>query len=73
MWRDNYFSAFGPVVERSTKDPFIDRSPVDIINNGDAHGLPWITGMVSEEGLFPVAGITNKLIFILIRSFKHYF
>lgn len=52
----NEFSPFGPVVEKSAKDAFIDRSPIEIISSGDAHDLPWITGVVSEEGLYPVAG-----------------
>lgn len=44
------------MVEKFAEDPFIDRSPMEIINSGDAHDLPWITGVVSEEGIYPVAG-----------------
>jgi len=39
--------------------PFIDKTPVEIVNNGDVQDIPWITGVTSEEGLYPVAGKTN--------------
>ncbi|KAL6428890.1 hypothetical protein ACFW04_008014 [Cataglyphis niger] len=52
----NPFTPFGPVSEKVSDDaPFIDRTPVEIINSGDVHDVPWITGVTSEEGLYPVA------------------
>lgn len=48
---------FGPVVEKSSINAFIDRSPREIIESGDIYDAPWITGVVSEEGLLPVAGL----------------
>ncbi|XP_001603114.1 venom carboxylesterase-6 [Nasonia vitripennis] len=54
-WRLNPFTPFGPVAERDAVNPFIDRSPIEIINSGDVQDLPWVTGITSEEGLYPVA------------------
>ncbi|XP_058800337.1 carboxylic ester hydrolase-like [Phymastichus coffea] len=54
-WIYNPYTPFGPVVEKSNKDYFINRSPIDIITSGDVQDLPWFTGVVSEEGLYPVA------------------
>ncbi|XP_011312775.1 venom carboxylesterase-6 [Fopius arisanus] len=51
---------FGPVVEQSSSSPFLDRTPVEIIRSGDAADLPWISTVVSEEGLFPVAEFIEK-------------
>lgn len=52
----NPFAPFGPVIEKCGGEfTFIDRSPIDIITSGDAEDVPWITGNVSEEGLFPAA------------------
>ncbi|GAB1859690.1 Carboxylic ester hydrolase [Camponotus japonicus] len=47
---------FGPVVEKVGSDtPFIDKTPVEIVNNGDVQDLPWVTSVVSQEGLYPIA------------------
>ncbi|XP_077272626.1 venom carboxylesterase-6-like [Temnothorax americanus] len=52
----NPFTPFGPVTERfGDETPFIDRTPIEIINSGDVQDLPWVTGVTSEEGLYPVA------------------
>ncbi|XP_014220888.1 venom carboxylesterase-6-like [Trichogramma pretiosum] len=59
-WQLYPFTPFGPVAERNSKRPFIDRSPVEIINSGDVQDVPWITGVVSEEGLYQVAELVNK-------------
>ena len=58
----NPFTPFGPVTERvGDTTPFIDRTPAEIVSSGDVQDVPWITGVVSEEGLYPVAGrITRK-------------
>ncbi|EFN71637.1 Esterase FE4 [Camponotus floridanus] len=54
----NPFTPFGPVPEKVGDDtPFIDKTPVEIVNNGDVQDIPWITGVTSEEGLYPVADL----------------
>lgn len=56
-WLYNPMTPFGPVVEKPTSEsPFITSYPIDIINNNEAYDAPWITGVVSEEGLYPGAG-----------------
>ncbi|XP_058799335.1 venom carboxylesterase-6-like [Phymastichus coffea] len=63
-WHLNEFSPFGPVIEEYTPDPFINRSPIDVINTGDVYDAPWITGVVKEEGLYAVAEfVTNETAF----------
>lgn len=60
-WLYNPFTPFGPVVEKYGDAPFIDQSPIDIIHSGNVEDVPWITSVVSEEGLYPVAEfITNN-------------
>ncbi|XP_076627824.1 juvenile hormone esterase [Colletes latitarsis] len=51
----NPFTPFGPIPEKFGDEPFIDRLPVEIVSSGDVHDIPWITGVTSEEGLYPVA------------------
>ncbi|XP_046744931.1 venom carboxylesterase-6-like [Diprion similis] len=61
-WLDNPFTPFGPVVEKGGGEfTFIDKPPIEVINTGQAQDIPWITGVVSEEGLFPGAEfVANK-------------
>lgn len=54
---------FGPVVEKAGDAPFITRSPVEYLSSGDMQDLPWITGVVSEEGLIPIAG---KMLLVIV-------
>lgn len=35
---------------------------MEIIANGDVQDVPWVTGITSEEGLYPVAGKDIHLI-----------
>ncbi|XP_046619027.1 venom carboxylesterase-6-like [Neodiprion virginianus] len=61
-WLDNPFTPFGPVVEKGGSEfTFIDKPPIEVINTRQAQDLPWITGVVSEDGLFPGAEfVANK-------------
>lgn len=56
VWLYNPFTVFGPVVEVGSANPFIHQHPIDIIQQGKAKDLPWITGVTSEEGLYPAGG-----------------
>ncbi|XP_046417200.1 venom carboxylesterase-6-like [Neodiprion fabricii] len=64
-WLDNPFVPFGPVVEKGVADDeftFIDRPPIESLKSKRVQDLPWITGVVSEDGLFPAALLTaNKM------------
>ena len=58
-WHYNPFSPFGPVVEKGSENPFIDRPPIEIISSGNFADVPWISGLTQDEGLYPVAGSIN--------------
>lgn len=65
-WLYNPYTPFGPVVEKESKKPFIDRSPAEIISSGDAADVPWLTSLTSEEGLYPAAGLI--ILYIIIKK-----
>ncbi|XP_048270688.1 venom carboxylesterase-6 [Bombus terrestris] len=54
------YAPFGPVVDKYGPDPFITRSPIDIIVSGEAYDVPWISGVVSEEGLYISAAFVGN-------------
>ncbi|XP_046738791.1 venom carboxylesterase-6-like [Diprion similis] len=64
-WLDNPFVPFGPVVEKGIANDeftFIDRPPIESLKAKRVQDLPWITSVVSEDGLFPAALLTaNKM------------
>lgn len=47
---------FPPVAEKVDDNYFINDTPTNIIEQGRASDVPWITGVVSEEGLLMTAG-----------------
>ncbi|XP_014204328.1 venom carboxylesterase-6-like [Copidosoma floridanum] len=57
-----YFSyaMFPPVAEKIDRDYFINDSPTNIIQKGKSNDVPWITGVVSEEGLYITGGFALK-------------
>ncbi|XP_014215320.1 venom carboxylesterase-6-like [Copidosoma floridanum] len=58
-WLYNPFTPFGPVIEAVGDEPFMNRSAAEIIDSGDVADLLWITGVVSEDGLYPIAEFIN--------------
>ncbi|CAG7704399.1 unnamed protein product, partial [Allacma fusca] len=47
---------FAPTIEAvSDSEAFLTRHPLNILENGLAHRVPWITGVVADEGLLPAA------------------
>ncbi|XP_043254443.1 venom carboxylesterase-6-like [Colletes gigas] len=55
-WLYNPFTPFGPVIERQKcPRPFINKSPIEIIARGEALDVPWIAGVVEDEGLYTAA------------------
>ena len=64
------FTPFGPVIDKSSKNVFIDRPPIEIIISGNVNKAPWVTGVVSEDGLCPVARTNfDKCLLIIINNF----
>jgi hypothetical protein len=54
-------------VEVAGSDPFLSKTPVDAILQGDVQDLPWITSVTTEDGLYPAAGLhsSNSLLIVL--------
>ncbi|XP_015432556.1 PREDICTED: venom carboxylesterase-6-like [Dufourea novaeangliae] len=56
FWLYNPFTPFGTVIEhQKCPKPFITDSPIELIRQGKLMDVPWISGVVSEEGLYPAA------------------
>ncbi|KAF4524672.1 hypothetical protein B566_EDAN009516 [Ephemera danica] len=61
MWQYTPFSPFAPVVEhQQTPPPFLPEAPASALARGAMLRAPWITGIVTEEGLYPTAEFINK-------------
>ncbi|KAJ8664709.1 hypothetical protein QAD02_006371 [Eretmocerus hayati] len=54
-WHWLPFTPFGPTIEEPSATAFLTRSPAEMFHSGDYYDVPWVTGVVSEEGIFPVA------------------
>lgn len=50
-------NVFGPVVENVeySKNPFIEQDPMTMMNDRKGWDVPWIVGVVKNEGLYPTA------------------
>ncbi|XP_053988368.1 carboxylic ester hydrolase-like [Hylaeus volcanicus] len=60
-WLYNPITPFGPVIEKQKcPRPFIRDSPIEIINRGEALDVPWISGVVAEEGLYTAAEFVDN-------------
>lgn len=53
-----YFSyaMFSPVAEKISENYFINDSPKNILEQGQVSDLPWVAGVVGEDGLYITAG-----------------
>ncbi|XP_069694918.1 venom carboxylesterase-6-like [Periplaneta americana] len=68
-WMYTPFAPFGPTVEVGSSNPFMTKSPINALLDGDAQNLPWITGVTTEEGLYPTAEwVANKRIMELVEE-----
>ncbi|KAF4517161.1 hypothetical protein B566_EDAN006460 [Ephemera danica] len=57
VWQYSPFSPFAPVVERPNQSipAFLPEAPSSALARGAIQRLPWVTGVTSAEGLYPVA------------------
>lgn len=62
-WLMNPFSPFGIVVEKESTNPFLAEHPYIVLQKGNAHDLPWITSVTSDEGLYPAGGNISSIKF----------
>lgn len=42
------------MIEKFGDEPFIDCTPIEIVSRNDAQDVPEVTGVTSEERLYPV-------------------
>lgn len=52
----NPYSPFGPTVEQPGDGAFISELPYQILVKGLAADVPWLSSMVTHEGLYPGSG-----------------
>ncbi|KAL1513661.1 hypothetical protein ABEB36_003045 [Hypothenemus hampei] len=76
QFHNNPLIIYGPVIENKTdrnQNPFLTKSPWDYLLNGEIQKVPWITGLVRDEGLLGILSLvipeeTRKH---LIRDFEN--
>uniref|UniRef100_A0A0C9Q3U1 Carboxylic ester hydrolase n=2 Tax=Fopius arisanus TaxID=64838 RepID=A0A0C9Q3U1_9HYME len=50
-WFGSPYGTFGPTLEPESNEALITRNPKSIIENQEFRDIPWMTGVVTEEGL----------------------
>ncbi|XP_043289142.1 juvenile hormone esterase-like [Venturia canescens] len=64
VWRLNPYCVFGPTVELVSDDPIVTDHPMRIIERGEFRDIPWMTGLVADEGLLKTSELfQNQQIF----------
>lgn len=64
MFSIDPLNVYVPSVETMTKnnpDPFITKTPKEYVENGDFRNVPWIIGLVQNEGLIRAEGELTKM------------
>lgn len=52
-------TVYSPVREEKTAanpEPFLTKNPIEYVQNGEFTNVPWILGIVKDEGLLKVEG-----------------
>ncbi|XP_066603855.1 esterase FE4-like [Prorops nasuta] len=61
-WRDSPFCTFGPTLEEESEDAILMKHPLKAIEDKDYRDIPFIAGVVQDEGLVRSASlILNKV------------
>lgn len=63
MWRDNPYVNFGPVVEPPAEDAVIIKHPMVTIENEEFRDIPWLSGVVADEGY--IKSLSENLFLII--------
>lgn len=56
-------TVFSPVIEKKTennKEPFFTKQPLQYIFDGEFQKIPWIAGVVQDEGILRVSALTRQ-------------
>lgn len=56
LWRRNPACIFGPTLEADADGAILTVHPEQSLKEGLYRDLPWITGVVEDEGLIKTAG-----------------
>ncbi|KAJ8664708.1 hypothetical protein QAD02_006370, partial [Eretmocerus hayati] len=59
-WQQLPFTPFGPTIEKPSATAFLTRPPAEIFRSGDYYDVPWVTGLVSDEGVYPIADFAKN-------------
>ncbi|KAH0550403.1 hypothetical protein KQX54_019183 [Cotesia glomerata] len=51
VWNGHSYCNFGPTIESDSEDAIVIRHPLSTIERGEFRDIPWISGVVSDEGL----------------------
>lgn len=57
------FAVYGPVTETKTAlnpEPYITEDPLDLIKKGKFHNIPWIIGVVEDEGILRASPLLRQ-------------
>lgn len=74
MWKENPWCNFGPTVEVYGDDAIITKHPMTTIQHGEFRDIPWITGVVADEGLAKTIGeLANSLTLLTFELITWYF
>lgn len=62
FWSVDPLTQYRPVIEKELPGAFMTRHPTEIWESGDFHQVPWMTGVVANEGSVRSAGELTALV-----------
>ncbi|XP_034951576.1 esterase FE4-like [Chelonus insularis] len=70
-WQDQPYCNFGPTIEPESEDAIVTKHPMSVIENGEFRDIPWINGVVADEGLLKTWELINDdhTLFTLLNRF----
>lgn len=61
FWSVDPLTTYRPVIEKEAPGAFITRHPAEIWESGDFQHVPWMTGVVANEGSVRTAGKSHSI------------
>lgn len=59
FWSVDPLTTYRPVIEKDSTGAFITKHPAEIWESGDYRQIPWMTGVVENEGSVRSAGMLH--------------
>lgn len=72
-WRGHPYVNFGPTLEPDSDDAIIISNPTSAIENHEFRDIPWMTGVVADEGLLKTASMIHSYWIIYLLLLIHDF